>query len=460
MEDMQVEKNTEGSSSSSSSNNNNNNNSISNEFDLETYINNYSGFTKIHRLIFIADNCKPLEVEAYNMALKEVQKTPNLELYNTIINKSHGILELDPLYIENLSKKNSLQLDKLEQDLNTAKSNMVKDSIRFAQNDLGEFYYKIGDHQNALKCFIRTRDYCTTSKHVLAMCFNIIKLGVDTQNYTHAPSYIAKAEQSPDLDNVSNAKLRSVNGLYNLDGSRYKLAARKFIETPFEQSNVFSDIISPQDIAYYGGLCALATFDRNELKKKVIDDPMFKNYLELVPELRELINDFYNTKYGSCLKYLDKMKPILLLDIHLYKHVEVLYQRIRSKALIQYFSPYQSVDMNIMASAFNTTVTLLEKEISKLIMENEIQARIDSHNKRLYARKADQRTTTFEKTVQVGSDFQNSSNSLLLRLEMLNNNISTVSNRKDNERGNWENPHHHHQMQHQMFGLFNNNNKF
>ncbi|KAK5581452.1 hypothetical protein RB653_001485 [Dictyostelium firmibasis] len=448
MEDMEVEKNSEGSSSS-----NNNNSSISNEFDLETYINNYTGFTKIYRLIFIAENCKPLEVEAYNMALKEVQKTPNLELYNNIINKSHGILEFDPSYIENLSKKNSLQLDKLEQDLNTAKSNMVKDSIRFAQNDLGEFYYKLGDHQNALKCFIRTRDYCTTSKHVLAMCFNIIKLGVDNQNYTHAPSYIAKAEQSPDLDSASNAKLRSVNGLLNLDSSRFKLAARKFIETPFEQSNVFSDIISPQDIAYYGGLCALATFDRNELKKKVIDDPMFKNYLELVPELRELINDFYNTKYGSCLKYLDKMKPILLLDIHLYKHVESLYQKIRSKALIQYFSPYQSVDMNIMAGAFNTTVIQLEREISKLIMDGDIQARIDSHNKRLYARKADQRTTTFEKTVQVGSDFQNSSNSLLLRLEMLNNNISTVSNRKDTDRSNWEHSLHH---PHQMFNLFNN----
>ncbi|EGC30252.1 COP9 signalosome complex subunit 1 [Dictyostelium purpureum] len=425
---MEVEK---GSSSSSSVSNHQ---SISNEFDLEAYINNYTGFTKIYRLLFIAESCKPLEVEAFKQALKEVQKTPNLELYNTIVSKSHGILEIDPSYIEALNKKNASHLDKLELDLNTAKSNMIKDAIRFAQNDLGEFYYKLGDTQNAIKCFIRTRDYCTTSKHVLTMCFNIIKLGVDTQNYTHAPSYIAKAEQCPDLDNTSIAKLRSVNGLHNLDSNRYKVAAKKFIETPFEQSNTFSDIMSPQDIAYYGGLCALASFDRNELKKKVIDDQMFKNYLELVPELRELINDFYNTKYGSCLKTLDKMKPILLLDIHLHKHVESLYQKIRSKALIQYFSPYVSVDLNIMATAFNTTVPHLEREISKLIMDGDIQARIDSHNKRLFAKKADQRTTTFEKTMQVGQDFQNSTNGLLLRLEMLNNNISTVSNRKESEK--------------------------
>lgn len=34
-----------------------------------------------------------------------------------------------------------------------------------------------------------------------------------------------------------------------------------------------------------------------------------------------------------------------------------------------------------MAEAFNTTVSGLEKELAKLIMENQIQARIDSHNK-------------------------------------------------------------------------------
>lgn len=34
-----------------------------------------------------------------------------------------------------------------------------------------------------------------------------------------------------------------------------------------------------------------------------------------------------------------------------------------------------------MAEAFNTTVAGLEKELSQLIMEDSIQARIDSHNK-------------------------------------------------------------------------------
>ena len=74
-------------------------------------------------------------------------------------------------------------------------------------------------------------------------------------------------------------------------------------------------------------------------------------------------------------------KPDLLLDIHLHDHVTSLYQKIRSKALVQYFSPFISVDLNVMASAFNTDVLGLEKELSGLIMEGSIEARIDSHNK-------------------------------------------------------------------------------
>lgn len=46
----------------------------------------------------------------------------------------------------------------------------------------------------------------------------------------------------------------------------------------------------------------------------------------------------------------------VLLDIHLYDHVDSLYEQIHSKALIQYFSPYVRVDLVQMAVAFNFQV--------------------------------------------------------------------------------------------------------
>ena len=50
-------------------------------------------------------------------------------------------------------------------------------------------------------------------------------------------------------------------------------------------------------------------------------------------------------------------------------------------SFLKYFSPYVSADMEKMARAFNTTVSNLEDELSNLILDGQIQARIDSHNK-------------------------------------------------------------------------------
>ena len=48
---------------------------------------------------------------------------------------------------------------------------------------------------------------------------------------------------------------------------------------------------------------------------------------------------------------------------------------------MQYFSPFSSVDLHRMASAFNTTISSLEDELTQLILDGQISARIDSNAK-------------------------------------------------------------------------------
>lgn len=91
---------------------------------------------------------------------------------------------------------------------------------------------------------------------------------------------------------------------------------------------------------------------------------------------------FRLTSFGIDLELaLFALQGDLLLDMYLHNHVETIYQSIRKKALVQYFSPFLSVDMHKMAQSFNTTVNQLESEVATLVMDGQIQARIDSHNK-------------------------------------------------------------------------------
>lgn len=407
----------------------------SEQLDVEAYASLYTGRTKITRLLFIAERCgnESMQLEALRMAYDEIKRGENTQLFREVVQKINGRLGdkygFDQAWADSVDRRAELRKDKLENELNAYRTNLIKESIRMGYNDFGDFYYAHGALGDAFKNYSRTRDYCTTSKHIIQMCLNTILVGIEMGQFTHVSNSVSKAEATPEpLEPITVAKLRCASGLAHLDSKKYKHAARKFLETGPELANNYTEVIAPQDVATYGGLCALASLDRAELKSKVIDNVNFRNFLELVPEVREMINDFYSSRYASCLEYLENLKANLLLDIHLYDHIETLYSQIRHKALIQYTHPFVSVDLNMMAGAFKTSVTGLEKELEALITDNQIQARIDSHNKILYARHADQRNATFQRVLTMGDEFDRDVKGMLLRANLLKHEyISRVS---------------------------------
>lgn len=56
---------------------------------------------------------------------------------------------------------------------------------------------------------MRTRDYCTTPKHIITMCLNAVRVAIEMNNFMHVSNYISKAEQTP------GTKVREVGGANN-----------------------------------------------------------------------------------------------------------------------------------------------------------------------------------------------------------------------------------------------------
>lgn len=433
----------------------------SSSLDLDAYISQYQGLARLYRLNYIADHCPPLRVEALRMALNFVMSTFNTTMYQQIHKKLqetvssqsilpdaiagvvHNVPALDAQWIEHTSKKGALKLEKLDTDLKNYKSNSIKESIRRGHDDLGDHYLDCGDLSNALKCYSRARDYCTSTKHVVNMCLNVIKVSVYLQNWSHVISYVNKAEATPlttpeaptkDTNQIVLTKLKCSAGLAELATRKYKSAAKYFLQASFDHCD-FPELLSANNVATYGALCALASFDRQELQKNVIGSSSFKQFLELEPQLRDILHQFYDSKYASCLKLLEEIKDNLLLDMYLAAHVKTLYMQIRNRALCQYFSPYLSADMQRMSLAFNTTLSALEDEVMHLILDGQINARIDSHNKILYAKQADHRSLTFEKSLAMGQEYNRRIKALILRSAMLKNNICVKSRPREEGQG-------------------------
>ena len=209
--------------------------SVANEYalstlDLEVYLSNYAGFTRIRRLTFIASTSPVHKQHALAMAVAEVKRTSNTVLYKELVALSGDGVACDDTWIEQVARKAQQRLDKLEADLNSHKTSMVKESIRMGHNDLGDHHYERGDFSAALKSYVRTRDYCTAPKHIISMCLNVIKASIQMGNFTHVANYVTKAESTPDgSEPTLVSQLRVAAGLAFLESKKYKVRSPRLM---------------------------------------------------------------------------------------------------------------------------------------------------------------------------------------------------------------------------------------
>lgn len=310
---------------------------------------------------------------------------------------------------------------------------MLTLSIQMGHDDLGQHYYQIGDLTNSAKAYHRERDVCTTVTHVVLMYLRLIQVSIDQANWLAVQSYIqriqAQKEKYSDFNKL-NAKLPAALGIASLCSGSFRTAAGKFLEVDPrmasaklddpEDEESYNEVITPNDVAVYGGLCALASMDRNELQTRVLENSSFRNYLELEPHIRRAISFFVSSKYSSCLAILDAYKPDYLLDIYLQKHLDQIYSQIRSKAIQQYFIPFSCVTLSALAAAFNTDEERIELELNTLIKRGNLDGRIDLVRKVLIANTVDEKIKVQEEALSTAEVYENTAHLRLLKIQTLN----------------------------------------
>ena len=176
--------------------------------------------------------------------------------------------DFDTTWYERTQRNYVHKLEKLDTDLRNFRTNSIKDSIRRGHDDLGDHYLDAGDYFNAVRCYVRSRDYCVTPRHMITMCMNVIKASFYMQNWSNVLSYVSKAEQALEslestaksatpsasasmvnpmevtgmttmntggaVDAILASRLKVYAGVAELATKRYKLAARHFLGVSFD----------------------------------------------------------------------------------------------------------------------------------------------------------------------------------------------------------------------------------
>lgn len=344
----------------------------------------------------------------------------------------------DAEWIEKTNKTNEQETERLEHELRGYKNNLIKESIRMGQEDLGTHYMSTANLDASAKAYQKMREYCTTPKHIAEMTVKLIYIAILTPSWLPALSSCQKLralslkpEDKARFDPIAQA----CSGLASLGTSNYRAAATSFLSVDPSYVNIgplagidFSRcVMTGNDIAVYGGLCALASMDRQELQTQVLENVDFRNFLELEPHVRRAISFFCGGKYSQCLATLEAYRADYLLDIFLSPHINALYQAIRSKSIIQYFIPFSSVTLSALAAAFPhvsasaagtaNAAYLIEEELVDMIQNRTLDARIDVVNQVLEAPPKDTRDDAHRGVMEAADDIEHQ---LRLRLHRMN----------------------------------------
>lgn len=354
---------------------------------VEAFLQHYEGYAKTKRLKFLAECCPEWGDVAKRLLVRHLKQGCNANLYfnvtKSLAGSSDPELFCDEQWVKSTERQLANKFDVLESELTQAKSAMVKESIRLAQRAIGRLHYDIGNLNEAMKFFLKCKDFLTKPAHHAEMYLDLISVSLDLDQFFNASNFISKVADAS-ASTITQSKLKAASGLVALHGGNFYEAAKHFMEVDPELENHFCNVISAEDIAFYGGLCALASFKRNDMKKLVVEKKNFiNNFLILIPPLRSLCIDFYNGSYGSCIKTLESMKARMAMDLFLRYQAETLTKRIFEQLILQYSTPYDVLDIVKMAHVFDTDDTTIETSVAHLIADGKLSAKIDLVNKRV-----------------------------------------------------------------------------
>jgi len=391
----------------------------------------YEGLAKFKRLEHIALHCSNYQTQAFQSLLRALKHSSNTSMYEEIARRTGQNLgedyEFDKNWFETTEKRMQQRSERAEIELNQAKSRVVKESIRMGHMEVGNLLMERGLVQEALKSYFRSRDFFSTPQHNTDMCMAVAIASVNAGLLRQAVTYANKIETGLE-DPVMRSKIRIIVGLNALLENQFRIAAKNFLEV--DVSANFSSVLAAEEVAIYGCMCALATLPRGDLRRQLLESKSFKPLLDLVPEFKSLASSFCNSEYGACLSQLQQLKPLLLVDIHMNKSAETLCTTISDLILIQYFTPYNSIDLRRMAEAFSTDIATLENSLAQLISKGKLPARIDSQAKTMHRRQEDDRTITLAKVKKLAKMHTAEIQRGVLRLSLLQNNNFMVTARE------------------------------
>ncbi|KAH9452856.1 hypothetical protein Pst134EB_016808 [Puccinia striiformis f. sp. tritici] len=444
-------------------------------FDLINRVSQYTGRQAINRYRFLAQSSPQISLSAYELALEKiVHSTWDIQLYKDTLlaynkiaaHNNFRLVDPDQNWLDNTQNEINHTLTRLENDLKNNTISCTKDGIRISYQELGAHYQKVGDLSNAHRAFTKAREHATTALHAAQLSLASLDLALDAENFKLAQSHAAKAQgaidtlvgsmelkaaknkaagssthhsaesQDPTEKDIQQwtDRVNVVNALTSLAQGDFARATTYFLKLGREagEDSGRELLATTSDIGIYTTLCALAHFDRQQLKERLIDNLEFRSVLDSEPQLRQLLNLFRENKYREVFEYLHTSLPIYRTDLYLAEQTNRLMSMIQERAISQYFGSFSSARMNKASEVFGWNMEELEARLVESIRTGNLSAKIDLANLILNQHKPPARDKLLSSVLESAQKIQSQSNAALFRLKLISADLVVRDNNPSN----------------------------
>jgi 26S proteasome regulatory subunit N7 len=280
-------------------------------------------------------------------------------------------------------------------------------------------FTKIGDFTSAMTALdaVFNKDKVGTNKKIdstMTKC----RIALFNMDLPNLKDHLAEAKKLNDIggDWDRRNRLKVYEAMYLLAIRDVKKA------TDLLQSCIATftciEICEYTEFMFFALVTSVLNLPRNELKKKVIDNPQVITIIKDVEHMNVFVNSFYNCEYSSFFKKLMDVGDYINKDRFLGPHTTFVLREFRVLAYSQFLEAYRSVTIATMASSFDMPLDLLDTELSHFIAAGRINAKIDKVGGIIETSRPDKKNAQYLDTIKKGDTLLNQIQKLVRVIEV------------------------------------------
>ena len=331
-----------------------------------------------------------------NKLIDECQKNNMLPFYKSLCAEFKW--EEDKDLIIKMNNENFERQTALEKALEDAKENQSEEDVRVAFQNLALFYIQIGDFENSKKSLADLFSHTVALGQKIDVIFCQMRVAFFFKDTT---SFNELNDQAQNLikaggDWERKNRLKVYEGLSLCARRNFVPASALFTSTL--STYTATELMPYEEFVYRTVVLAVLSLSRAEFGSKI------DRAMEVRAQGQEVQNllSLYRLDYKGFFDALAEVEQHLSSDIWFSKHLSYLIKELRVRAYKQFLEPYQALQINAMAQAFNVTDDFIEQEMRRFIFSRKLNAKIDKVAGTIHTNPPDSRAAKMSEALKRG----------------------------------------------------------